>query len=97
MRLEPAVHRDGPVTLTVSTGGVHPGAAAWIRDLAAGAIHPEHLVALDLAAEVRATNPGGHRPDWREAVRSGMLDLIREGRRAEAKERLKACLSSSSD
>ena len=35
--------------------------------------------------------------DWQQALDSGMLDLIREGRLAEAKERLQACLSSSSD
>lgn len=93
----PAVHRDGAVTLAVSTGGVHPGAAGWLRDLAAGAIGSEHLVALDLVAEVRAASLVGTRPDWRAAVDSGMLDLIREGRVAEAKERLQACLSSSSD
>lgn len=93
----PAVYRDGPVTLTVSTGGVHPGAAGWLRDLAANAIDPEHLTALELVAEVRAASPRGSRPDWRQAIDSGMLDLIREGRVAEAKERLQACLSSSSD
>ncbi|MCU1498127.1 MAG: uroporphyrin-III C-methyltransferase [Acidimicrobiales bacterium] len=92
-----AVHRDGPLTLALSTGGVHPGAAAWLRDLAAGAIGPEHRVALRLLAEVRDAAPAGGRPDWRAAVESGMLDLIRAGREAEAKERLQACLSSSSD
>jgi hypothetical protein len=36
--------------------------------------------------------------DWQKAIDSGMLlELIREGRLAEAKERLQACLSSSSD
>jgi precorrin-2 dehydrogenase/sirohydrochlorin ferrochelatase len=93
----PAVLRDGDVTLAVSTGGTHPGAAAWLRDLAADAIGPEHLVALDLARQVREASPDGRRPDWRAAVESGMLDLIRTGHLAEAKERLQACLSSSSD
>ncbi|CAN5535503.1 hypothetical protein BH10ACT1_BH10ACT1_26800 [soil metagenome] len=93
----PAVHRTGPVTLTVSTGGIHPGAAGWLRDEAAAAIAPEHLVALRLLGEVRESSPLGTRPDWRAAVESGMLDLIRAGREAEAKERLQACLSSSSD
>ncbi|QXC60141.1 bifunctional precorrin-2 dehydrogenase/sirohydrochlorin ferrochelatase [Aquihabitans sp. G128] len=58
----PAVHRDGPLTLAVSTGGVHPGAATWLRDLAAGAIGPEHLVALRLLAESRASSPLGDAP-----------------------------------
>ena len=93
----PAVERRGPVTLSVSTGGSHHGAAAWLRDLAAEAIGPEHLTALALVDEVRAGSASGARPDWRQAVDSGMLDLIREGHLAEAKERLQACLSSSSD
>lgn len=93
----PAVHRRGPVTVAVGTSGVHPGAAAWLRDVAAGSLRDEHLVALDLADQVRAASPEGTRPDWRAAVESGMLELIREGRVAEAKERLQACLSSSSD
>jgi siroheme synthase (precorrin-2 oxidase/ferrochelatase) len=33
--------------------------------------------------------------DWRSALDGSILDLIRQGRRAEAKERLLACLSSS--
>ena len=93
----PAVDRRGPVTLSVSTGGSHPGAAIWLRDLVSEAIGPEHLAALALVDEVRSGSATGGRPDWRQAVDSGMLDLIREGHLAEAKERLQACLSSSSD
>jgi precorrin-2 dehydrogenase/sirohydrochlorin ferrochelatase len=93
----PAVHRDGPITLTVSTGGAAPGAAAWLRDVAAESIRPEHVTAVALVAELGAESATLHRPDWRAAVHSGMLSLIREGHPAEAKERLQACLSSSSD
>jgi precorrin-2 dehydrogenase/sirohydrochlorin ferrochelatase len=93
----PAVHRDGLVTLAVSTDGVAPGAAAWLRDVAAAAIRPEHVTAVVLAAEVRSESPSSSRPDWQRAVDSGMLSLIREGHPAKAKERLQACLSSSSD
>lgn len=96
----PAVHRDGPVTLAVSTGGTHPRAALWLRDLAADAIGPEHVTLVELVAEVQATGPAGGttgRLDWRADAVSGMLELIREGRAPEAKERLQACLSSSSD
>ena len=57
--------------------------------------------ALELVAELRdeevAAGGPGRRPDWRAAVDSGMLDHIRAGQLAEAKERLEACLSSSSD
>jgi siroheme synthase-like protein len=104
----PAVARVGAVAVAVTTGGVSPGAAAWLRDLLAGAVPAEVAQALDLlaevtaevAAEVAAAGSGGRRPvraDWRTVLDSGMLVDIREGHRAVAKERLKACLSSSSD
>jgi precorrin-2 dehydrogenase/sirohydrochlorin ferrochelatase len=104
----PAVHRRGPVTLAVATGGLSPGAAAWLRDALAEAIDPAVVGALELLAEVlaeqgAATGAGtavtGHtegatgRLDWRWLVDSGMLEDIRHGRRARAKERLQACLS----
>lgn len=92
----PAVHRAGHLTLTVATDGVHPAAAVWLRDVAAAAIGPEHLTLLDLLAELRRGRPGS-RVSWQAVTDSGTLDLIREGHVAQAKERLEACLSSSSD
>jgi precorrin-2 dehydrogenase/sirohydrochlorin ferrochelatase len=97
----PAVHRDGPVTLAVGTGGAHPGAAAWLRDQVAAAVPAGVGTALDLVDDLHAealdAGRDQGRPDWRRVLDSGMLDLIREGHTAEAKERLQACLSSSSD
>ena len=97
----PASRRDGPITLAVSTGGLHPGVARWLCDQAAAALPAEATTALELIDEIRLEDVAGGglgpRPDWRLAVESGMLDLIREGHRAAAKERLQACLSSSSD
>ena len=55
---------------------------------------------VDLLAEarerLRADGRSTEGLDWQGALDSGMLDLVREGRVAEAKERLQACLSSSS-
>lgn len=93
----PAVHRDGPITIAVATGGAHPGAATWLRDRAGAAIGPAPAVAIDLIDRFRRDRPGTGRVDWRTVVDSGMLVAISEGRLAEAKERLEACLSSSSD
>lgn len=122
----PAVADRGAVTVAVATGGVSPGAAAWLRDLLIAAVPTEVVDALDLLVEVTAelasasstesatepiaalgagsearppagTTARSARPDWRTLLDSGMLVDIREGRRAVAKERLKACLSSSSD
>ena len=97
----PSVAADGPLTVAVSTDGIHPGAARWLADQALASLGPEPAVALRLIHELRledrqAGGPG-RRPDWRRAVDSGTLDLIRAGLTAEAKERLQACLSSSLD
>jgi siroheme synthase-like protein len=98
----PAVRRDGPITVAVATGGAHPGAARWLADRLVEGLGPEHATVLAWLDEL-APPPGPDgdradpRPDWRTVVDSGTLDLIRAGRAAEAKERLQACLSSSSD
>jgi precorrin-2 dehydrogenase/sirohydrochlorin ferrochelatase len=49
----PAVWRDGPVTLTVSTGGASPALAAVLRDRAAAALGPEAAGLARLLAELR--------------------------------------------
>lgn len=89
----PAVHRDGPVTVAVATGGTSPGAAAWLRDLLADAVPAEVVAALDVVEDCRPSWPGGRRPAWSEVLQSGMLDAVRAGNTAEAKERLQTCLS----
>jgi siroheme synthase-like protein len=97
----PAVWHDGDLTIAVATGGVHPGAARWCADRAGELVGRDVARALALIEDLRAAEVAagglGRRPDWRCAVDSGMLDAIRAGQLAEAKERLEACLSSSSD
>jgi len=97
----PAVHRDGPLTVAVSTGGASPATAAWLRDQVAASLGPEHRTLVELIADARdqarCGTGGTGQADWRSVLDSGMLDLIRSGRISEAKERLQACLSSSSD
>jgi precorrin-2 dehydrogenase/sirohydrochlorin ferrochelatase len=95
----PAVVRRGPVVLTVSTGGHSPALAAWLKERLAGEIGPEYeVLAALLSAErdaVRAAGRSTEDVDWRKALESDMLDLIRSGDVQQAKERLQACLSSS--
>jgi siroheme synthase-like protein len=97
----PAVWREGELTIAVATGGVHPAAARWCADRAGELLGRDVARALALVEDLRtadvAAGGPGRRPDWRCAVDSGMLDAIRAGQLAEAKERLEACLSSSSD
>lgn len=96
----PAVLRRGSVVVSVGTGGSSPVLAAWIRDKIAALLGPEVGVLADLMGDARRearSDPAADVvPDWRPALDSGMLDLIRHGRILEAKERLSACRSSSS-
>lgn len=97
----PAVLRRGPVLVSVGTGGASPVLAAWLRDQIAELLGPEVAVLAELVAEARQAGrsaaPDGAILDWKPALDSGMLELIRLGRIPEAKERLSACRSSSSD
>jgi precorrin-2 dehydrogenase len=97
----PARVRQGRLTLTVSTGGHSPAVAAWVRERLAREYGPEYdqLVGLlsEAREEVRAQGLGTEQLDWKQALDSGILELIRAGRLEDAKERLRACLSSSSD
>ena len=96
----PSRLHHGSLLVTVSTGGDSPAFAAWLRQRLEEEIGPEYETLLELLADARreardrgvVTRPA----DWQRALDSGMLELIREGRVAEAKERLQACLSSSS-
>jgi precorrin-2 dehydrogenase/sirohydrochlorin ferrochelatase len=82
----PAVLRRGNVTVGVATGGSSPALAGGLRARnATTEVGPEYEVLADLLAEARAREP--HR-DWRNILDSGILDDIRAGRIAEARERL---------
>jgi siroheme synthase-like protein len=97
----PARIRRGPLLVTFATGGNSPALASWLRRRYTDEFGPEYEVLIELLAEARAELVARGRstegPGWQRALDSGMLDLIREGDLAEAKERLQACLSSSSD
>ncbi len=96
----PATVRQGPLLATFSTSGASPALATWLRRRYADELGPEYLTLLDLLVAERHRLQAGGTPteglDWQPALDSGMLDLIRGGHLAEAKERLEACLSSSS-
>lgn len=85
----PARLERGRLLVTVSTSGRSPAFTAWLRDQLAEVIGPEHEQLLELLAEHRAAlAAAGVRPpatSWRRALDSGMLELIRDGRLAEAR------------
>ena len=93
--------RQGDLVVTVGTGGRSPALATHLRNHVRDEMGPEYSVLLDVLSEAREAMRAGGRSsedaDWQAALDSGMLDLIRSGRVAEAKELLQTCLSSSSD
>src|SRR5436305_4033503 len=97
----PAVVRRGPVMIAVSTGGRSPALASWLKGRLAAQSGPEYEVLAELlAAEreaVRADGRSTEGPNCQKALDSDMLELIKNGHVADARERLQACLSSPSD
>jgi len=96
----PARVRRGDLLIAVSTGGRSPAMASWVRRWLDDQLGPEHEALLEVLVEVReelrAEGVSTESLDWRSAVDSGTLELIRQGHVREAKERLQACLLSSS-
>jgi precorrin-2 dehydrogenase / sirohydrochlorin ferrochelatase len=74
----PAVHREGPIAVAVSTGGASPALAKRLRSQIAELVGPEHA---ELAEELRAMRPAvkerfatyEERRDYFEAVVSERL------------------------
>jgi siroheme synthase-like protein len=97
----PAILRRGSLMVAVSTGGRSPAVASWLKGRLAAEIGPEYEALVDLlAAEREAVRADGRSTEglnWQKALDSDMLELIKNGQVADARERLQACLSSSSD
>ena len=97
----PAVVRQGPVMVTISTSGHSPALAAWLKGHVADRLGPEFAVLAGLLSaardQLKAAGRSTDEVDWRPALDWDMLELIRTGRTAHARERLQACLSSSPD
>jgi siroheme synthase-like protein len=93
-----SVVRQGDLVVTVGTGGRSPALATWLRRRFTEELGPEYATLLDVLSEareeVRSSGRSSEDPDWQLALDSGMLELIRAGRVDEAKEMLRACLSS---
>ena len=87
--------------MTFGTGGQSPAVATWLRRTYAEEFGSEYVTLIEMLGDERRSIQTAGEPteglDWQAALDSGMLELIREGRLAEAKERLQACLSLSSD
>ena len=79
----PAVHRDGAVTVSVSTGGLSPALASWLRTRVAAECGDGIGILAQLLGEARANlkRAGLHSDsvDWARLLDGPLLELIRAG------------------
>jgi hypothetical protein len=75
--------------------------ASWLRTRAEHEYGPEYAELIDIVGEAREEwrrqGRSSEALDWRTLLDSGILDDVRSGRTTQAKERLQAWLSSSSE
>jgi precorrin-2 dehydrogenase/sirohydrochlorin ferrochelatase len=96
----PASVRRGPLVITVATGGASPALAKRIRREVETRFGPEYGELADLLAGLRASvsKQQGAQPrrarDWERVLDSPVLELLREGRRAEAEALARSLLES---
>ena len=93
----PSRVRRGDLLVTFSTNGRSPALSRWLRTRLEAEFGPEYETLLEVLAEAREELRGSGRTvdamSWQRALDSGMLDAVRNGRVADAKETLHACLS----
>jgi len=91
-----SIVRQADVVVAIGTGGRSPALAAWLKQVVQEEIGPEYETLLELLSEARESMRRDGRSsedaDWQQAFRSGIVDLVRAGRIAEAKELLRSCL-----
>jgi siroheme synthase-like protein len=85
----PAVHRDGAVTVAVSTGGLSPAFASWLRDRLAAECGEYAGAVAALVGEARERLRRAGRPsdsvDWAALLDGPLLDLVSTGDWANAR------------
>ncbi len=91
-----SVVRRSDVVVAIGTGGRSPALAKWLRGRIESELGDELEPLLELLAEareeMRATGRSSEEADWQSALQSGMVELVRDGRLDEAKEKLRSCL-----
>jgi siroheme synthase-like protein len=79
----PAVHRVGAVSVSVSTGGLSPALASWLRDRLAGECDEGLGIIAELLSEARQRVKQAGRPsdsvDWSSLLDGPLLELVRAG------------------
>jgi len=79
----PAVHRDGAVTVSVSTGGLSPALASWLRDRIADEWGVDLGTLAQLLGEARGRLRAAGFPsdsvDWTDLLEGPLPALVRSG------------------
>lgn len=79
----PAVYRDGPVTVAVSSGGLSPALSSWLRNRLAAECGEGMGALAQVIGEARARVVSAGRPsdsvDWVALLDGPLLDLVRDG------------------
>lgn len=85
----PAVTRDGPVTIAVSTGGSSPALASWLRrriaDTLGGGLGALASLLDDARREIHSRGASTETVDWESLLDGPLPELVRQGRLAEAR------------
>lgn len=88
----PAVHRDGAVTVSVSTGGLSPALASWLRDRIAdqwaGNIGALALLLGQARERLRAAGVPSESVDWAGLLDGPVPALVQAGKIDEALDRI---------
>ncbi len=88
--------RRADLVIAIGTGGRSPALATYLRRRFSEEIGTEFEVLIDLLSEareaLRSTGRSSEDADWQRAFDSGIVDLVRAGRVADAKELLNSCL-----
>lgn len=91
-----SVVRRGDIVVSIGTNGRSPALATYLKEHVRDEMGPEYETLLELLSEareeIRSTGRSSEDSDWRAAIDSGILELIREGRESEARELLRSCL-----
>jgi siroheme synthase-like protein len=91
-----SVIRRGDLVVSVGTGGRSPALAAHLRRRLEEELTPEYAMLVEVLGEareaLRASGRSSEDADWQSAFDAGIVEMVRAGRIADAKELLKTCL-----
>ncbi len=93
----PSVHRQGPVTVSVSTGGASPALAAWLRRRIGGLLGAHIGTLAEMLERARLELRKAGRPtsalDWTGLLDGEVPKLLREGHLEEAQRLVDAAVA----